>query len=124
MLPLRANPDAQPNIPLIVFLTLIFALVVVLQTALMQRRRNNLKKASLANKSRPAASPQTRLEIDRQNHSQWKAGMYYVNREDPSIFVEKIEGVGYTLNFGHPAAWLLFAVLLFLPLAIALLISH
>ncbi|MGH9430637.1 MAG: DUF5808 domain-containing protein [Terriglobia bacterium] len=124
MLPLRANPDAQPNIPLIVSITLVLALIIILQSVRMQRRKHNLKSASSARKFRPAASPQTELEKSRQNRRYWKAGMFYVNREDPSIFVEKIEGVGYTLNFGHPAAWLFFAVLLFLPLAIALLLSH
>ncbi|MGH9455151.1 MAG: DUF5808 domain-containing protein, partial [Terriglobia bacterium] len=96
----------------------------VLQSVRMQRRKHSLKDASLSRKSRHDASPQTELEKNRQNRRYWKAGMFYVNREDPSIFVEKIEGVGYTLNFGHPAAWLFFAVLLFLPLAIALLVSH
>ena len=124
MLPLRANPDAQPNIPLIVLITLVVALVVILQSVRMQRRGRSLRNDSPARKSRPAASAQTKLERSRQNRRYWKAGMFYVNREDPSIFVEKIEGAGYTLNFGHPAAWLFFAVLLFVPLAIALLVSH
>ncbi len=34
----------------------------------------------------------------------WVLGMFYVNREDPSIFVERRFGLGYTLNFGNPKA--------------------
>jgi|GEM_PF-760340 len=39
--------------------------------------------------------------------SRWKAGMFYYNPSDPSIFVEKRTGIGQTLNFGHPAAWVI-----------------
>ncbi len=34
----------------------------------------------------------------------WVLGMFYVNREDPSIFVERRFGFGYTLNLGNPKA--------------------
>ncbi|MFI5174153.1 MAG: DUF5808 domain-containing protein [Terriglobia bacterium] len=34
----------------------------------------------------------------------WVLGMFYVNREDPSLFVEHRFGLGYTLNFGNPKA--------------------
>ena len=37
----------------------------------------------------------------------WKAGIFYVNKEDPSIFVEKRFGVGWTINFGHPLRYLI-----------------
>lgn len=31
-------------------------------------------------------------------------GAFYINRDDPSIFVEKRFGIGYTINFGNPKA--------------------
>jgi uncharacterized membrane protein len=34
----------------------------------------------------------------------WKWGLLYVNRDDPSIFVEKRFGFGYTINLGNPRA--------------------
>lgn len=34
----------------------------------------------------------------------WKWGLLYINREDPSIFVEKRFGLGYTVNLGNPRA--------------------
>jgi uncharacterized membrane protein len=34
----------------------------------------------------------------------WVLGMFYVNRDDPSIFVERRFGLGYTINFGNPKA--------------------
>jgi uncharacterized membrane protein len=47
----------------------------------------------------------------------WKWGMFYVNGDDPALFVEKRCGIGYTLNFGHKVSWLILAV----PLALAAL---
>ena len=37
--------------------------------------------------------------------------MIYFNREDPALFVERRDGIGYTPNFAHPPVWLLFGVL-------------
>ena len=48
----------------------------------------------------------------------WKAGLFYVNREDPALLVPKRFGIGYTLNYGRPLAWILtaaFVGLLALP---------
>jgi len=57
--------------------------------------------------------------------SHWVGGFFYCNKNDPSIFVEKRFGIGYTLNFGNPmsiiaiiAILLLIAALLILPLII------
>jgi len=44
--------------------------------------------------------------------SSWKWGMFYVNPDDPAIFVEKRFGIGYTLNFGNRWTWLALAVLI------------
>lgn len=50
----------------------------------------------------------------------WKAGVFYVNKNDPSIFVEKRFGVGWTLNFGNPIGYLI----VFVPLLIISAISY
>ena len=49
----------------------------------------------------------------------WKGGLIYINREDPSIFVEKRFGVGWTVNLGNPRGY----IVIFLPLVVLLLIS-
>lgn len=41
--------------------------------------------------------------------TKWVLGMLYYNRSDPSIFVEKRMGIGYTINFARPAAWIFMA---------------
>lgn len=60
---------------------------------------------------------------DRTPDECWKAGIFYVNRNDPALMVEKRFGIGYTLNFGRPAAWLLLAAILAaaaVPIALAI----
>lgn len=72
----------------------------------------------------------TRLEIDiidqevegitdYDDDRYWKGGLFYFNRNDPSIFVEKRFGVGWTINFGHPIGYLV----LFVPILLILVIS-
>lgn len=62
---------------------------------------------------RAEASPLTNGLAD---NRQWVLGVFYVNRDDPSIFVEKRFGLGYTINFGN---WKAIALLLFFLAAIA-----
>ena len=54
----------------------------------------------------------------------WKLGVFYYNPDDAALFVEKRFGVGYTLNFAHPSAWICMIVVLLLPVAVLLVILH
>jgi len=54
------------------------------------------------------------------NPSAWRAGVFYVDRDDPALFVPKRSGLGYTFNFGNPWSLVLTGALLVVPLAIAL----
>jgi uncharacterized membrane protein len=45
--------------------------------------------------------------------------MFYFNKNDPSIFVEKRFGVGWTINFAHPIGLLI----LLGPIVVILLIA-
>ncbi|AZK44824.1 DUF1648 domain-containing protein [Paenibacillus lentus] len=47
----------------------------------------------------------------------WKLGTLYYNPSDPSFFVEKRIGIGWTLNFAHPLSWCILAAII---IAIAL----
>ncbi|WP_071392995.1 DUF1648 domain-containing protein [Bacillus tuaregi] len=49
----------------------------------------------------------------------WKGGLFYFNKSDPSIFVEKRFGVGWTLNFANPIGYFI----IFVPITIILLLS-
>jgi len=55
----------------------------------------------------------------------WKWGIFYVNKDDPTIFVPKRYGIGYTLNFGNRWSWAavaLIAVAIALPLSIPVIV--
>jgi uncharacterized membrane protein len=58
------------------------------------------------------ASADTPLTDGLADNRNWVLGMFYVNRDDPSIFVERRFGFGYTLNFGNWKAVVLLVVLL------------
>jgi len=49
----------------------------------------------------------------------WKLGIFYVNKNDPSIFVEKRFGVGWSINFGNPTGYFI----LFVPILLILIIT-
>jgi uncharacterized membrane protein len=64
---------------------------------------------------------------DRTPDECWKLGLFYFNRNDPALFVEKRFGIGWTLNMANPRALFVFgAILLFVlaTLAIGLLAAH
>lgn len=62
-------------------------------------------------------SPQGITDVDEDLY--WKAGVFYVNKNDPSIFVEKRFGVGWTINLGNPIGYFI----LFGPIAVILAIA-
>ncbi len=49
------------------------------------------------------------IGTDRDDDRFWKAGLLYVNRDDPALVVGSHIGPGWTLNLGNPAAWLIIA---------------
>jgi uncharacterized membrane protein len=63
---------------------------------------------------------QTLRDDARSEHYRW--GIFYVNAEDPAIWVPKRLGLGWTLNCAHGLSWfMLFLLLLPVALVIALL---
>lgn len=52
----------------------------------------------------------------------WRWGLFYLDRDDPALFVQSRCGAGYTLNYGRVMAWPIslatlayFVVMLFMP---------
>lgn len=60
---------------------------------------------------------------DRTEDRFWKAGLVYYNPDDPTLFVEKRFGIGYTMNMARPASWGLLGAIVGLPLLVALLLA-
>lgn len=60
------------------------------------------------------------------DNTHWVLGMFYVNKEDPSLMVEDRFGIGYTLNYATHVAWwftlgFLFLIILLIAVGIFLL---
>ncbi|MDR2035092.1 MAG: DUF1648 domain-containing protein [Coriobacteriales bacterium] len=51
----------------------------------------------------------------------WKLGIFYVNREDPSLFLLERFGVGWTVNFARPAVWVILGLFVLLTVAFVVL---
>jgi uncharacterized membrane protein len=59
---------------------------------------------------------------DRTLDRYWKLGIFYFNRDDSTVIVEKRFGLGYSLNFARPTAWIVL-LLLVVPLLIPI-VAH
>jgi uncharacterized membrane protein len=96
------------------YIVLVFVLVIVLTV------RASARSARL----QPADASTT----DRMDDSHWFLGSIYFNRDDPSIFVERRFGIGWTINFGSVGGILtlvaLLAVAILLPVGIVLLANQ
>ena len=53
----------------------------------------------------------------------WKLGAFYVNPQDPSLFVERRFGVGWTMNFGNRWGVIGFVVFLVVIVLLPILIT-
>ncbi|GLC90197.1 DUF1648 domain-containing protein [Lysinibacillus piscis] len=62
-------------------------------------------------------APVSVMDIDDDRY--WKGGLIYINRQDPSVFVEKRFGVGWTVNLGNPRVYVIYGI----PLALLIVIS-
>jgi uncharacterized membrane protein len=58
---------------------------------------------------------------DRDDDRFWKAGLLYVNRDDPGLLVSARFAVGWTPNFGNPTAWLLIAGFIAVPAGLVII---
>jgi len=111
-----SHPQAGPPgvVPILVIALGFVAVVVVM---VMRYGQGGTRLAGAAASASGGAVPVG----DRTPDKYWKLGLFYVNRDDPAVFIEKRFGVGYTVNFGHPGVWIGLAVLVAVTVAIALL---
>ncbi|MEN2768276.1 DUF1648 domain-containing protein [Ornithinibacillus xuwenensis] len=61
--------------------------------------------------------------IDRDDDKYWKLGQFYFNKNDPALFLEKRFGVGWTINFARPLAWIIFLMIILLAAGIPFLLG-
>lgn len=61
--------------------------------------------------------------LDFDDDERWRLGLFYVNREDPSVVVPRRFGVGWAMNWGNPKSWGLTALLVVALTAFVVLIE-
>jgi uncharacterized membrane protein len=119
LLPLTHSGSGAPSVWGVLMASLLFPVVAVV---LLVRLGQGGTRAAQAG-ARGSLEGETRPVGDRTQDRYWKAGLLYVNSEDPALFVEKRFGIGYTLNFGRPASWVMLTALLLVPVVIALVVK-
>lgn len=55
---------------------------------------------------------------DPDQDSNWKYGLFYYNKDDPSVFVEKRFGIGPTFNYAKWQTWLIIAAIIIFTILI------
>ena len=58
----------------------------------------------------PQATDSPQPVGDRTEDRFWKLGAFYFNPDDPAVLVEKRFGLGYSVNFARPAAWMIILI--------------
>ena len=87
-------------LPMIVVLViLVYAIVLAIKTGQSGNKINSVDEKELGK------------DITRDDDSFWKLGMFYYNKDDPAVFVEKRFGAGWTNNWARWQSWLLIAVI-------------
>ncbi|HXO26640.1 MAG TPA: DUF5808 domain-containing protein [Thermoanaerobaculia bacterium] len=118
LLPLAAaaagGTAGPPRIAPFVALILLFVVIVTVILARVGRGARLEAARDRVASQEPGDSPESR----------WKAGIFYVNPDDPALFVQKRLGIGYTLNFAHPLSWLILGLSILAPLAVAAWVLH
>lgn len=61
--------------------------------------------------------------MERDDDKHWKLGIFYFNPNDPAIFLEKRFGIGWTMNFARPLAWIILVGILVSAFLIPLLFN-
>lgn len=92
-------------------LAFVFVLVVIVALARLGQGGSRIAArdgARLASSAVPVG--------DRTPDRYWKLGIFYFNPDDSAVLVEKRFGLGYSLNFARPTAWLIVLLVLMAPL--------
>lgn len=56
------------------------------------------------------------LESEPSDDEHWKWGLFYYNKDNPELFIEKKFGIGWTVNFARPGIWIFLFIVVVLPL--------
>jgi uncharacterized membrane protein len=118
---LRPNPEA----PLPAFLPILLGQTLLISTIFFIGYRAGQGGWRWGTAAEGQMMPADSVVVgDRTPDECWKLGLFYVNRDDPALFVEKRFGIGWTVNLANPRAlWFIGGLLFFIAaiLSISLL---
>jgi len=63
-------------------------------------------------------------KVNRDDDKYWILGQFYFNPDDPALFLEKRFGIGWTMNFARPLAWIFFLAPLLAVAAVIFLVER
>jgi len=110
LLPLfAAGPGILPAVLMLVELVMLIAIFVILT----RMGQGGTRSVPMEQAGTPVG--------DRTSDSCWKWGIFYVNPDDPAVFVEKRFGIGYTLNFGSRRSWVILVLIVAVPVMTSLI---
>lgn len=107
-------PHAYQRLPSVI--VLLPVLIIVVNVAVLMWLGQGGSRVSLPDGPQPDSAKPVG---DRTEDRFWKLGVFYFNRDDPSVMVERRFGLGYTMNFARPVAWLVLLLIL-VPISIGL----
>jgi uncharacterized membrane protein len=96
--------DVQVGLPGQRVIGLFPVFLVLIETVVLARLGQDGSKAAVTVETPPTSAV---TAGDRTQDRYWMLGLFYFNRADPAVFVEKRFGLGYTMNFASPASWII-----------------
>ena len=103
----RGDPTIVALLPLFLVFVLV-AIVILARLGQGGSRMPATDEPRITNSSVPVG--------DRTLDCYWKLGVFYFNRDDSAVLIEKRFGLGYSLNFARPTAWIILLLVLMGPL--------
>ena len=100
----RRGDLATVGLPLLAFVFVLVTIVVLARLGQGGSRMPAGDDARVASSAVPVG--------DRIPDRYWKLGIFYFNPDDSAVLVEKRFGLGYSLNFARPTAWIILLLLL------------
>jgi len=79
-----------------------------------------VKTGQSGSKIKSSIDKKTGTEITRDDDSLWKLGMFYYNKDDPAVFIEKRFGAGWTNNWARWQSWLFIGIIVCIIVVTAL----
>ena len=110
---------ARPAGALVAIMPLLGGVVVV---AVLVRVGQNGSRLRI--RASPGSGSAGRMTVvNRDDDRYWRIGLFYFNRDDPSLLVPHRFGLGWTLNLARPAAWAIIAATIGIPAGAPLIVA-